>query len=148
MTLFTSENLDPVHGLFHLQSELDRFFHRPTGLDLGPSAVGVAPPVNVFRDKEGNLIVRAELPGVAPSDIDIAVENRVLTISGERKVPESPEGSHHRRECRFGKFSRSVQLPDDLNTQEAAAECKNGLLTVTIPKLAETKPRQVKVVAA
>ncbi len=83
-----------------------------------------------------------------PADVDVSVEDRVLTISGERKAPKREEGSHHRRECRFGRFSRSVQLPADLDTQEATAECRNGLLTVTVPKRAETKPRHVKVVAA
>lgn len=148
MSLYSLQTHDPVQGLFNLQREIDRFFHQPSGIDLGPSGLGVSPPINVFRDQQGQLVVRAEVPGIEPSAVDVSVENRVLTISGQRKRPEANEGSYHRRECRFGNFSRSLQLPADVDTQQATAECRNGLLTVTIPKLAEAKPRQVKVLVS
>jgi HSP20 family protein len=144
MALFSFS--DPVQGLLSLQHELDRFFHKPQGYDLGPSGVGVFPPINVFGDGDG-IVVRAEVPGVEPSAIDVQIENRTLTISGERREPARNKGSYHRRERRYGKFSRSLQLPDRLDSEQATAECRHGLLTVRIPQRAEAKPRQVKVEA-
>jgi HSP20 family protein len=145
MTLFRFSEVDPFQGLPSLQSELDRFLRSPLGLDLGPSGVGVFPPINVFGDRDGNVVVRAEVPGLAPGSIGISIEDRVLTITGERTEPERKNASCHRRERRFGKFSRSVQLPADLNGERATAQCKDGLLTVTIPKREEAKPKQIEV---
>lgn len=147
MTLFTLRNLSPVSGLLELQRELDKFFLKPRGLDLGPSGSGVFPPLNIFGDSQG-LVIRAEVPGVDPSSIDISVERRRLTISGERAQPRQVDtGSHHRRERRFGRFSRSVQLPDDLDPAQSEAQCRNGILTVRIHKRPEARPRQIKIQA-
>jgi HSP20 family protein len=145
MAFFRFSELDPFQGLPSLQSELDRLLRSPLLSDFGPSGAGVFPAINVFSDPEGAMIVRAEVPGVDSSAIDISIENRVLTIAGERPEPQSRKGSYHRRERRFGKFSRSVQLPRDLDTDRATAQCKDGLLTVTIPKRPEARPRQVEV---
>lgn len=145
MTFFRFSDLDPFQNLPDLQSELDRLLRSPLGIDLGPSGAGVFPPINVFSDREGNMLVRAEVPGVDSASINITIENRVLTLSGERTEPASRKGSYHRRERRFGRFSRSVQLPRDLNGDEATAQCKDGLLTVTVPRRAEARPRQVEV---
>jgi HSP20 family protein len=139
--------LDPVSGLLTLQRELERVFENPLGLDLGPSGRGVFPPVNVFRERDG-YVVRLEVPGVAPDTIAVEAEGRTLTIRGKRELAPPPGGSYHRRERGVGEFSRSLQLPADLDLARSEATCKNGLLTVRIPRKEEAKPRQITVKVA
>ena len=143
---FPSE-FDPVGGLLTLQRELERVFESPLGFDLGPSGRGVYPPVNVFSDRDG-YVVRVEVPGVALDNVKIETQGRTLTISGKRetKVPES--GSFHRHERGAGEFSRSVQLPAELDLERAEASYNHGLLTVRVPKKEAAKPRQISVNAA
>jgi HSP20 family protein len=148
MALFRfSSGFDPVAGLLSLQRELDRVFDKPLGIDLGPSGRGVFPPVNVFADRDG-YVVKLEIPGIAPEHVTVEAEGRTLTVSGKREVPAPPEGSFHRRERGAGQFSRSLQLPADLDTSRAEASCKHGILTVRIPKREEAKPRQISIKAA
>ena len=137
---------DPVAGLLTLQRELERVFDKPFGLDLGPSGRGVFPPANVFADKDG-YIVKLEVPGVAPEDVAIEAEGRTLTVSGKRAIAPPTEGSFHRRERGMGQFSRSLQLPADLDMASAEASYRHGVLTVRVPKREEAKPRQITVKA-
>jgi HSP20 family protein len=136
-------SFDPVEGLLHLQEELDRFFGKPQ-FDLGLMGPNVFPSINVFTDGNG-LIVRAEVPGIKPDQIRLQVEPGRLTVSGERTAVGGSQASYHRRERRSGTFSRTIQLPRDVDTEHAAAECRNGLLTVRIPRQAAAKPRQIDV---
>lgn len=139
--------LDPVSGLQTLQRELERAFENPFGFDLGPSGRGVFPPVNVFSNQD-HYVVRAEAPGVAPEDLEIETQGRTLTIRGKRTVASLEGGSFHRRERSAGQFSRSLQLPADLDVARAEASCKHGVLTIRIPKREEAKPRQITVKTA
>ncbi|MBM4254761.1 MAG: Hsp20/alpha crystallin family protein [Deltaproteobacteria bacterium] len=143
-----SPRFSPLDALLSLQRELDRAFESPTaGFDLGVSGRGVFPPTNVFSDKEG-YIVRMEVPGIAPEALAIEGHGRTLTISGKRETA-APEGaSFHRHERSGGEFSRSLQLPSDLDLSKAEATCKHGMLTVRIPKKEEAKPRQIEIKAA
>ena len=135
--------------LFRLQKEMDSLLRRPgSEFFFGPSTAGVFPPVNVFRDAQGNLVIRAELPGVGPEDVSVTVERRRLTISGERKAEVPENGGYHRRERPWGKFSRSIQLPDDLDVEQAEAKFSNGVMTLRIPKSEAARPRQINVQAA
>ena len=136
-------SFDPVEGLLRLQEELDRFFGKPV-FDLGLTGPNVFPLINVFTDRDG-LVVRAEVPGIKPDQLHVQVEPGRLTISGERSAGAGTETSFHRRERRYGNFSRTIQLPRDLDPEQARAECRNGLLTVRIPKQAAAKPRQIDV---
>lgn len=138
---------DPVSGLLALQRELDRVFDKPFGIDLGPSGRGVYPPVNVFADRDG-YVVKLEVPGIDPQDVNIEAEGRTLTVSGKREETPPKAGSFHRRERGRGEFSRSFQLPADLDLSRAEAAYKNGILTVRIPKKEDAKPRQITVKAA
>ena len=142
-----SRPFDPINALLNLQQEFDRVFENPLGLDLGISGRGAFPPMNVFSDADGHT-VRLEIPGVSPEDITIESHGRTLTISGKREAKTPEGGSFHRRERSGGNFSRSLQLPADLNLEQAEASCKNGMLTIRIPKKAEAKPRQITVKAA
>lgn len=142
-----SQGFDPFDALLGLQKQLSRVFDRPFGFDLGPSGRGVYPPVNVFTDKEG-YVLRMEIPGVAPESLDIQSKSRTLTISGKREAQTPAGGSFHRRERGAGEFSRSLQLPEDVDAGRSSATYRHGILTVRIPKREEAKPRQITVQAA
>ncbi len=138
---------DPMNSLLRLQKDIDRYFGKPA-FDFGVSGPNVFPQLNVFATKDGTVIVRAEVPGIRAEDVHVEVEARRLTISGERKSDAPADGSVHRRERGHGKFSRTIQLPPDLATDEAKATVRNGLLTLTIPKRQEARPRQITVSAS
>jgi HSP20 family protein len=89
-----------------------------------------------------------ETPGVSADQINIESHGRTLTVSGKRESGASQGGSFHRRERNGGQFSRSLQLPADLELSRAEASYRNGMLTIRIPKKAEAKPRQIAVKAA
>lgn len=145
MALFTfSRELDPVNALFRLQNELERVFQSPRGLDLGVSGRGVHPPVNLFR-QDGDVVIRVEVPGFAPEDLSIESRGQTLSVSGKRSQEPAAEGAYHRRERFAGEFSRSVELPRDVDPSQAAASCKHGVLTVRVPARAEVKPRQIAI---
>jgi HSP20 family protein len=147
MTLFRFSPLDPVSGLLTLQRELERAFEHPLDFELGISGRGVFPPINIFSEQSGYLI-RLEVPGLSPDQFSIETQGRTLTIKGKRDITAPRGGSFHRRERVSGEFSRSVQLPEDLDLGAAEASYKNGLLTIRIPKAAEHKPRQITVQVA
>lgn len=136
------------NDLLRLQNELDSWLRNPAaGFGQGgPSRA--YPQVNVFRDGEG-LVVRTELPGVAPADVQVNAERRRLTISGERKADADVQNAaFHRRERAFGRFSRTLILPEDVDVSQAKADYAHGVLTVRIPQHAAAKPRQIAVQAA
>jgi HSP20 family protein len=139
--------MDPLNTLLSLQQELNRVFEHPLGLDSGLSGRGVFPPVNVFADREG-YVVRTEIPGVTPEDVQIESQGRTITISGKRELSAPEHASFHRREREGGEFSRAVQLPADVDFEHADAAYKCGMLTLRIPKKEEAKPHQITVKAA
>jgi HSP20 family protein len=134
----------PFDSLSQLQAELDRFFGKPL-VNFGLSGASVYPLVNVFTDANG-MVVRAEVPGIPADRLSVQVESGQLTISGERPAPTvEGGGSVHRRERQFGRFSRTLQLPPDVDPEQVTAECRNGVLTVRLGKHAAAKPRQISV---
>ena len=100
------------------------------------------PSIDVF-EKDGNLVLKAELPGMKEEDIDVSVIRNTLTIRGE-KAEEKVEGKS-RSERLFGSFSRSLALPVAVDTEKVAATYRNGVLEIVLPKTKESKPRQVTV---
>jgi HSP20 family protein len=145
MALFTfSRELDPVNALFRLQEQLERVFQNPRGLELGLSGRGVHPPVNLFREN-GDVVIRLEVPGFAPEDLAVETRGQSLVVSGKRAEQPAAEGAYHRRERFSGEFSRSIQLPRDVDPSQAVASCKHGVLTLRVPARAEVKPRQIAV---
>jgi HSP20 family protein len=104
-----------------------------------------APSVDIY-ETENELVLKADVPDVELKDIDVRVENQTLTIAGEREFqqPESGRG-YHRIERNYGKFVRSFAVPNVFDTEKIAAEYKNGVLSVTLPKKEAAKPRQVKI---
>ena len=122
-----------------LQRELDRMLGSAFG------SAGVYPPVNVFDAGEA-YVVKAEIPGVDPSRVEIEVEDDTLVIRGERQLDEPKrEVAFHRRERDQGRFRRVVRLPGRLATEDAKAEYRHGVLTLRVPKAKETRPRRIEV---
>jgi HSP20 family protein len=107
-----------------------------------------APALDVYEDND-NLIVRAEVPGMKKDDINISLRDNVLTVSGERRNEKKYEGSQTSREERFfGRFTRSVALQKQVDSNRVKAAYRDGILTITLPKAEEAKPRQITVQAA
>ena len=114
---------------------------RPTESALTSSA----PPVDI-HETENELVVKADLPEIDEKDLDIRVENNMLTIRRERKFDQTvSEDNFLRIERAYGSFSRSFWLPNRVNTEGIKAEYRNGVLTVCTPKREESKPKQIKV---
>ena len=104
-----------------------------------------APAVDIF-ETEHELVVKADLPDVDPKDLDIRVENNILTIRGERKFEKKvSEDKYLRVERAYGSFSRSFSLANTVNAEAIKADYQNGVLTLTVPKREEAKPKQIKV---
>jgi HSP20 family protein len=103
------------------------------------------PSVDVYEDEQG-LRLKLEVPGIDEKDLDVRIENNVLTVRGERKFEkEEKEENFHRIERRYGSFARSFTLPNTIDSEKVAAEYKNGVLTLQLGKKAEAKPKQIKV---
>ena len=104
-----------------------------------------APSVDIY-ETENELVLKADLPDVDLKDIDVRVENQTLSISGERKFENADTGKgYHRMERNYGHFTRSFAVPNSFDTEKIAADYKNGVLSVSLPKKEAARPRQVKV---
>ena len=104
------------------------------------------PPVDIFQTSEHELVLKAELPDMSREDIDINIENFVLTIKGEKKLASDvKEEQFHHVERRYGSFARSFSLPQTVDPARVSAEYRNGVLTVKLPLRDEAKPRSIKV---
>ncbi|MDX1388748.1 MAG: Hsp20/alpha crystallin family protein [Acidobacteriota bacterium] len=124
--------------------DIERLFDSLTGY-AGLKTAGVFPAINVTEDAD-SVYVRAELPGIDTEDLDISMENDTLTISGERKMAAEDDAvSYHRREREWGAFRRSFSLPTRVESDKVRARYTDGILTVTLPKASEARPRQITV---
>src|SRR5690349_18191548 len=135
----------PFEQLTNIRDEINRLFESP--VDNGASDVfnTWAPALDVYEGKD-SLLVRAELPGLKKEDIEISLHENVLTVSGERKDEKKYEASQTSRQERFfGRFSRSITLPKQVDSGRVKAAYKDGVLTVTLPKAEEAKPRQIQI---
>lgn len=137
-------NWIPFDRLAALRDEVDRLFDFSAFQRDFPLVSGWAPALDVSQDND-NLYVVAELPGMKKEEIDISLHEESLTIRGERQQEESSKESGFRSERFFGKFSRSVTLPTRVDAGKVAAAYKDGLLTITLPKAEEVKPKQIEV---
>jgi len=104
------------------------------------------PPVDIYQNGDKELVIKAELPDLKREDIEITVDNNVLTIKGERKLSaEVKQDQVHRVERQYGVFVRSFALPPTVDNTKVSAEYKNGVLTLRLPLREEAKPRQVQI---
>lgn len=137
---------DPFQNFVTLQDQVNRLFEtsRPGRTD-NSALTAWAPAVDIY-ETENELVIKADLPDMNEKDLDIRVENNMLTIRGERKFEQKvKEDNYLRIERTYGSFSRSFSLPNTVSTEGIKAEYKNGVLTVEMLKRAESKPKQVKV---
>jgi len=137
---------DSFRSFASLQDQLNRLFEGNFPVRSEESALTAwAPSVDIY-ETENELVIKADLPEVSEKDIDIRVENNTMTIRGERKFEQKvKEENYLRVERSYGSFSRSFSLPSTVNTEAIKADYKQGVLTVELPKRAESKPKQVKV---
>jgi len=145
MALFRyGRDLEPANALFRLQQDLERTFESPFGHGLGLVGRGVHPPINIFKSGE-DVVLRIEVPGFAPENLQISSQGQTLTITGKPGRQPEASGSYHRRERASGDFSRSIQLPREVDPARAQAQCKHGVLTIRVPAREEVKPRQISI---
>jgi HSP20 family protein len=138
MTLARLDELTPFGWGFGRLFD-DMLGHRTNGGSM------LAPALDVTEDEHA-LTVTAELPGLKKEDVRIQVENGVLSISGEKKVDEEKkERDWHRMERRYGAFHRAISLPNGIQTEKADAKFEDGVLTVTLPKREDVKPRTLTI---
>jgi HSP20 family protein len=145
--------LSPFRGFYDMQSEMNRMFDEVFG-SLGRRGGGQqadaptrwAPALDVLQE-DGDIVIRAELPGVKLEDVDITLHNGVLTISGERRADEQREGSgYYVRERRYGSFRRSMTLPQDVDESKINARFDGGVLEVRVSGAAAVQePRRIQI---
>jgi HSP20 family protein len=147
--------LSPFRGFYDMQSEMNRMFDevfgslaRRGGQQQGAEATRWAPALDVLQE-DGDIVVRAELPGVKLEDVDITLHNGVLTISGERKADEQREGSgYYVRERRYGSFRRSMTLPQGVDESKISARFDGGVLEVRVTGAAAVEePKRIQIEA-
>ncbi len=140
---------EPFRELMSLRDAMDRLFEEsfvPTlRADWGKAGIADLPAIDMFETKD-NVVVKATVPGVKPEDLDISVSGDVLTVKGEVKEEKKEEGTNYiRRERRYGTFRRDIQLPVSINLDKADAVFEHGVLTLTLPKAEEVKPKKLTV---
>src|SRR6202521_845379 len=146
MQMRTLTQWEPFRGATTLQDQVNRLFNNVLERKSEESSLTAwAPSVDIY-ETEHELVVKADLPEIDPKDLDIRVENNILTIRGERKFAKKVnEENYLRVERAYGSFSRSFSLANTVNAEAIKADYQNGVLTLTIPKREEAKPKQIKV---
>ena len=123
----------------------DRFIREPFDIAWPSNGRKWAPAVDV-KDTESEVIIKAEVPGMAAKDVDVSVSGNILTLSGEKEESkEEKDENCYISERRFGSFYRAVELPDGVDPEKITAEQENGVLTVKIPKLRTAKPKHIPI---
>ncbi len=138
----TLVNMNPSVEARTIEEVFDRLFGSQTRPNGTPTTTL---PIDIF-EQDGNLIVKAAVPGISPEELEIQIENNVLTIRGESHAESATEDQKvYRREVSYGAFARSVRLPDNLNLEQVGADFKNGIVTISLPRVPEEKPKTLKI---
>lgn len=138
---------NPFRELRTMQDQMNRMLDMAWNREFGEELKeGVwQPPVDIYEDDQ-SVVIKAEIPDVDQKDIDIRIENNTLTLRGERKhASEVKKENYYRVERYFGHFQRSFSLPSSIDQEKVQAACDKGILTITLPKRAEKKPKQISV---
>jgi len=140
---------DPFRDLVNLQERMNRLFEdsmaRSKMTDEEMAMGSWTPSVDIFETPE-RVVLRADLPGIEQSDIDVRIENNTLTLRGERKFQkETTEEDYHRIERSYGAFSRTFQLPGTIDQEQISAQHKDGVLEIVLPKREESRATTIKV---
>ncbi len=134
---------DSLLDLVNLDSVFDDFFRSPLKFSLAPYIT--SPSVDVF-EKGNDIVVKAELPGAKPEEIDISVDGKILTVSGEKKQESDvKEDDYYRLERSYGKFQRTLELASEVRGKDARAKYKNGVLEITLPKSETERKKRIKI---
>ncbi len=147
--MLTTRNLwtSPLERMYALQREIDRAFGNGFTLDSGFNGDrGWVPPMDVV-ETDSEVLCHLEVPGMKPEDIEISVRDNMLTISGEKKLEttEEKEGGYRSVERRYGRFERSFTLPRSIDANAVTARHENGVLTLVLPKVEESRPRRIQI---
>jgi HSP20 family protein len=146
MTVLT--RWDPFRELSALQNRMSRLFEEQqygSGHEESLTAGAFVPPVDIYED-EHSIQLKLEVPGIEQKNLDVKVENNVLSVSGERKFDKEEKEENFRRvERRYGSFTRSFTLPNTVNPEDVSADYNDGVLKIRLGKRAEAKPKQIKV---
>lgn len=136
------------NDLFPTLREFDHFFDRFFGNDMvrqSAPAAGFAPVLDLYVEEDG-FLVTAELPGVKPEDIELSVEKDILTLAGEKKCEFKDEKNKcYRAETRYGKFSRKIRLPENIDAEKIKASFDNGVLKIRLEKAEQAKPKTIAI---
>jgi len=139
---------EPFRDLLATPRDFDRLFREAFSPVFGQGELSTrtwAPPVDIYENGD-SLVLKAELPGLEPKDVEIRVEDNTLYLKGERKFEkEVKEQNYHRVERSYGTFTRSFSLPNSIDSDKVQAEYKDGILTLTMPKREEAKPKTIKI---
>ena len=141
---------DPFRDLVSIQDELNRLFGRTyAGIEpTRPTATGSWMPSMDLYETEDKIVATVDLPGIEPEDVEVAVEDATLTISGSREFSsEVKEENYHRVERRYGSFSRAISLPPTADTDKVEAHFDKGVLTVEVAKAEKAKPKKIQIKA-
>jgi HSP20 family protein len=146
MTVIT--RWDPFREFSTLQDRMNRLFREsygPEGREESLTTTTFAPPVDVYED-EHTVSLKIEVPGIDEKDIDVRIENNVLTVHGERKFEKEEKEENFRRvERQYGSFTRTFTLPTTVDSEKVSANYDKGILKIALPKKSEAKPKQIKV---
>jgi len=140
---------DPMKDLVGLQERMNRLFEdsllRSHAGEEDLTLGAWAPAVDIFEQPE-RIVLRADLPGVRPEQIELKVENNTLTLSGERRFEKDVQKeNYHRVERQYGSFVRSFSLPTSVDGDKITAEHRDGVLEITLPKTESSKPKAIKI---
>ncbi len=137
---------DPMGEFLRLQDEINRLFNYDTSASMtGLFDRHISPAIDVV-EKANEILVYCDLPGVRKDDVDISIANNVLTIKGEKKGEQKKDKSKsYRNEIWNGSFQRTISLPEVVDAQKVEATMKNGVLSISLAKLEEKKPKQIEV---
>jgi HSP20 family protein len=143
------ERWDPFGDMVSLRDAMNTLFQqsvlRPGTMGPGGGVAASSLPLDIVENQE-EFLIRASLPGVKPEDVHITVHGDTLTIRGESRQEEEKQGEHwHLRERRLGTFARSISLGAPINSDKAQTRFEHGVLTLTLPKAEEAKPKQIKI---
>jgi HSP20 family protein len=136
---------DPFREFARVQEEMNRALGDERLMFRAGESVGWTPACDIYEDEE-EIVVRADLAGVDPKDVEIRFENGVLTLKGDRKLDkEDKRENYHRLELSYGTFTRGFSLPATIDSEKIRAESKHGVLLIHLPKKAEAKPKSIQV---
>ncbi len=142
---------EPARELVPFEDRFNRLFNQTLSPFFGEEGLRTwtwTPPVDIYETQD-HVVIKAELPGVDPKDVEVRVENGTLYLQGQRKFEnEVKDENYHRIERSYGSFVRNFPLPSSVDSDKATAQYKDGVLTLTMPKREEAKPKAIKIRAS